>query len=201
MTFANLEGQYAILTLRTAGLPFFVVYTKPVGDGNDEASWYRSRHVFWSDIDASAYVGQTVMMYWGNDPGRLCRPPSHPVYGRLRDHRRSSATPEEILFGNISTSTSYPAGTYEFVISDLAYQYNSIVYQSQLASPPSSEAPATPDDAFIRIDGVNDYISLGGTGAILDYTASWTVACEIVEMPSNTTDSKFMTLFRSVTTV
>jgi hypothetical protein len=78
-----------------------------------------------------------------------------------------------------------------------ATSFNSADVQFTLSAPTASDAPATLDEAFVRMDGVNDYISLSGTGSILDYTASWTVACEIVEMPSNTTDSKFMPFFRS----
>ena len=143
------------------------------------------------------YVGQTVMLYWGNDPGDFVGIPRIQCAIDPFTTVGPQNGAEKVLFGNLSTSTGYPAGTYEMVVSDLAYEYNSIVYQSQLASPPSSSAPATPDDAFIRMDGVNDYISLGGTGSIMDYTATWTVACEIVELPNNVSDSKFMTFWRS----
>ena len=198
MTMTNFTGQYAVIDLRTASAPFFVVYTKPTGDGNDAASWYRSRLVYWADTDLTSYVGQTVFLHWGVDTGDF---PSLPRVECTLDSYTSvgpQAATEELLFANISTSTSYPAGTFEFVISALGYEINSTDVQYTLSAPSTTgDAPATLDEAFVRLDGVNDYISLSGTGSILDYTSSWTVACEIVEMPSNTTDAKFMPFFRS----
>ncbi len=198
MTLANFTAQYAVIDLRTPSAPFFVVYTKPTGDGSDAGSWYRSRLVYWADMDMTPYVGQTVFLHWGVDTGDF---PTLPRVACSLDTYTTvgpQAAAEEILFANLSTSTSYPAGTFEFVVSDLGYEFNSTDIQYTLSAPSATgDAPATLDEAFIRMDGVNDYISLSGTGSILDYTSSWTVACEIVEMPSNTTDSKFMTFFRS----
>jgi hypothetical protein len=147
--------------------------------------------------DITPYIGQTVMLYWGTDTGDFVGVP------RIECTQDSFSTvglgeaSEEVMFGALSTSTSYPAATYEFVVSNLSYEYNNTVFSYDLSSPPSAEAPATPDDAFVRMDGVNDYISLSGTGQIMDYTSTWTLACEIVELPTVTTDAKFMTLFRS----
>lgn len=200
MTLANFTSQYAVVDVRAAGSPFFVVYTKPTGSG-DAASWYKSRLVYSPAdpyMDLTAYVGQTVFMHWGVDTGDF---PSLPRVECTLDSFASNGTQdaaEELLFANISTSSSYPAGHYEFVVSELGYEFNSSDVQFTLSAPSATgDAPATLDEAFIRMDGVNDYISLSGTGAILDYTASWTVACEIVEMPPSTSDSKFMTFFRS----
>lgn len=198
MTKVNLDGMYAVVDVRAAGSPFFSVYTKPTGSG-DAASWYKSRFTYAPvNYDLTAYVGQTVLLYWGTDPG------DHAGLPRVEAVLDSFSTvgpqsgAEEVLFAALSTSTSYPAGTYDFVVSNVAYEYNNIVSQFLLSAPSTGGAEeATPDDAFVRMDGVNDYISLSGTGAILDYTASWSVACELVELPSITTDAKFMTLFRS----
>ena len=199
-TLTNFTAQYAVVDVRASGSPFFVVYTKPTGSG-DAASWYKSRLVYAPAspyMDLTAYVGQTVFLYWGVDTNDF---PTLPRVECTLD-TFSSAGPqdaaEEILFANVSTSTGYSAGHYEFVISDLGYEYNNSDVQFILSAPaPTGGAPATLDDAFIRMDGVNDYISLDGTGSIMDYTATWTVACEIVELPSVTTDNKFMTLWRS----
>ena len=200
MTLGNFTSQYAVVDVRASGSPFFVVYTKPTGTG-DAASWFKSRLVYAPAdpyMDLTAYVGQTVFLHWGVDTGDF---PSLPRVECTLDSFSSVGTQapaEEVLFANISTSTGYAAGHYEFVVSDLGYELNSADVQFTLSAPaPTGSAPATLDEAFIRVDGVNDYISLSGTGSILDYTASWTVACEIVEMPTNTTDNKFMPFFRS----
>ena len=198
MTLANLSSQYAVVDVRAAGAPYFVVYTKPVGDGSDAAVSYRSAKVYGpAGYDLTAYVGQTIFLHWGVDTGDF---PSLPRVECALDASASVGpqdSAEEILVANISTDTGYGAGHYEFVMSDLGYDFNNADVQFTLSAPTASDAPATLDEAFVRLDGVNDYISLSGTGSILDYTSSWTVACEIVEMPSNTTDSKFMPFFRS----
>ena len=200
MTYANLDGMYAIVDVRAGGSPYFTVYTAPTGSG-DAGGWYKSRLNFAPAspyMDLTAYIGQTVMLYWGTDPGDFVGLPRVECTLDAFSSNGPQDGSETVMFGALSTSSSYPAGHYEFVVSDVAYQYNSIVYQSSLSAPSSTgDAPATLDEAFIRMDGVNDYISLSGTGSILDYTSSWTVACEIVEMPSNTTDGKFMPFFRS----
>jgi len=198
MTLSNLTAQYAVVDVRAAGAPYFIVYTKPAGDGSDAAPWYRSRKVYApAGYDLTSYVGQTVFMHWGVDTGDF---PSLPRVECTLDSF-STVGPqdvtEEVLVGNISTSTSYPAGTYDFVVSDLGYEFNTADVQYTLSAPTASDAPATLDEAFVRMDGVNDYISLDGTGSIMDYTATWTVGLEIVELPSVTTDNKFMTLWRS----
>tara|TARA_B100001059_G_scaffold195210_1_gene199642 strand:- start:1051 stop:2592 length:1542 start_codon:yes stop_codon:yes gene_type:complete len=198
MTLANLTAQYAVVDVRAAGAPYFIVYTKPAGDGSDAALSYRSAKVYGpAGYDLTSYVGQTVFLHWGVDTGDF------PTLPRVECTLDASASlgpqddQEEVLVANLSTDYGYAAGYYEFVVSDLGYEFNTADVQYSLSAPTASDAPATLDEAFVRMDGVNDYISLSGTGSILDYTASWTVACEIVEMPSNTTDAKFMPFFRS----
>ena len=200
MVKVNLNSMYAVVDVRAAGAPFFSVYTKPTGSG-DAAFWYKSRFTYAPvNYDLTAYVGQTILLYWGEDPGDQIGLTRVECVLDTFSSVGSQNGAEEVMFGALSTSTSYPAGTYDFVVSNVAYEYNNIVNQFLLSSPNTgggTTATATLDDAFIRMDGVNDYISLSGTGAIMDYTASWSVACEIVELPSITTDAKFMTLFRS----
>ena len=198
MSLGGLNGMYALVNVRAGGSPYFSVYTRPTGSG-DAGGWYKSRLTYapLPSYDITPYTGQTVLLYWGNDPGDFIGVPRIECTLDSFSSNGVGAGSEEVMFGALSTSTSYPAGTYEFVVSNLAYEYNNTVFSYELSSPPPAAGVSTPDDAFIRMDGVNDYISLSGTGGILDYTGTWTVACEIVEMPSITTDSKFMTFFRS----
>jgi hypothetical protein len=183
--------------VRAGGSPYFSIYTKPTGHG-DAGGWYKSRVTYAPvNYDISAYIGQTILLYWGDDPGDYIGTPRVQCVLDPFSTNGTGGASEEVMFGALSTSSSYPAGTYDFVVSNLAYEYNNTTFAFGLSSPPPAAGVATPDDAFIRMDGVNDYLSLGGTGAILDYSATWTVACEIVELPSITTDAKFMTIFRS----
>ena len=198
MTLTNFTSQYAVVDVRAAGAPYFVVYTKPTGTG-DAASWFKSRKVYAPvGLDLTPYIGQIIFLHWGVDTGDF---PTLPRVECTLDATTSVGpqdAAEEILFANLSTSTGYAAGHYEFVVSDLGFEFNNSDVQYTLSAPAvTGGAPATLDEAFIRMDGVNDYISLDGTGSIMDYTATWTVGLEIVELPSVTTDNKFMTLWRS----
>ena len=197
-TLTNFTAQYAVIDVRAAGAPFFVVYTKPTGTG-DAASWYKSRKVYSvPGLDLTSYIGQTVFLYWGVDTGDF---PTLPRVECTLDATTSVGpqdAAEELLFANISTSTGYSAGHYEFVISDLGYEYNNSDVQFILSAPIASDSGAgTLDDAFVRLDGVNDFVSLTGTGSTLDYTATWTIGLEIVELPSVTTDNTFWCFARS----
>lgn len=197
MNLGSLNGMYALVDVRAGGSPYFSIYTKPTGSG-DAGGWYKSRVTYAPvNYDISAHVGSTILLYWGDDPGDFVGVPRVECVPDAFSNVGTGGASEEVMLGALSTSSSYPAGTYDFVVSNLAYEYNNTTFAFGLSSPPPAAGVSTPDDAFVRMDGVNDYISLSGTGGILDYTGTWTVACEIVEMPSTTTDSKFMTFFRS----
>ena len=198
LTAGSLEGQYAIVDVRAEGAPYFVVYTKPTGTG-DAAPWFKSRKVYSpAGLDLTAYIGSTIMLYWGTDPGDFIGVPRVECTLDTFSSVGPQADAEEVLFANISTSTGYSAGHYDFVVSDVAYTAESVVYQYQLSAPAAAEAaPATLDDAYIALDGVNDFVQLSGTGSTLDYTATWTIGLEIVELPSITTDNTFWCFARS----
>ena len=199
MSLQYLQSQWALIDVRAGGAPFFVIYTRPQGDGQDAATWFRSRLVYAvPGYDISGNIGETIVYYWGQNP------PPFPGLTRVEATLDTFSTvgpqgdDEEILFGNISTSTGYPAGTYEFVIGSAAFKYAGKTDQYQFSAAASTpDAPTPPDDAYIELDGVNDYISLSGTGNALDYSSTWTLGFEMGSLPTNLSDSKFMTLFRS----
>lgn len=182
MTKGNLDGQYAIVDVRADGAPFFVVYTKPTGTG-DAQPWYKSRYVYSpAGLDLSAYVGQQIFLYWGNDPGDFINLPRVQCTLDTFSSEGPQAAGEEILFGNISTSTGYGAGAYEFVISELAFDYGGNVFGYDLSSA-GALAPAAGDTHYVTLDGVNDYISLTGAGSCMDLSAgaTWTLGFTVEE--------------------
>ena len=197
-TLGGTNGMYAIVDVRASGAPFFSVYTKPTGSG-DAGGWYKSRLTYSpASLDLTAYIGQTVMLYWGNDPGDFISLPRIECTLDPFSSNGPQDSAEEVMFGALSTSTGYGAGHYDFVVSDVAYEAEGVVFQYQLSAPAAAESsPATLDDAYIALDGVNDYISLSGTGSVLDFTATWTIGLEIVDLPSNTTDGSFWCFARS----
>ncbi len=201
MTADSVTNQFAIVDVRAGGSPYFIVYTAPEGAG-DAAAWFRSRTVYAPvGYDLSAYIGQTVMLYWGDDPQES---PSLPRVECVRDSFSSvgpEAGEEQVLFANISTSTSYPAGTYEFVVEQLGVTVASVEQISSLSafSGVAAETPSVDysDTHYIELDGVNDQITVLGTGMdALDYTSTWSVGIEI-ESVSAVNDSSYTTLFAS----
>lgn len=200
ITSANLDGQYALVEVRAGGAPYFVYYTAPTGDGNDAASWYRSRLVYApTGYDLTAYIGQTIVLYWGTEPTSLGGFPTVECTLDTFSTVGPQGATENLLFGNLSTSSGYPAGTYDFLVKSLSYiaDGNNMTYLTVAAPAGGGDAPATLDDAYVTLDGVNDFIELTGTGSVLDFSATWTIGLEIVELPSNTTDGSFMCIARS----
>lgn len=176
MTKGNLDGQYAVVDVRAGGAPYFVVYTQPTGTG-DAAPWFKSRYVYSpAGLDLTAYIGQTIFLYWGNDPGDFITLPRVECTLDTFSTVGPQDSAEEILFGNISTSTGYGAGTYEFVIAELAFDYGGNVFGYDLSSA-GALAPAAGDTHYVTLDGVNDYIDLTGTGNCFDLSAGaeWTL--------------------------
>ena len=176
MTLTNFTAQYAVIDVRAGGAPFFVVYTKPTGTG-DAGGWYKSRLVYSvPGLDLSDHIGSTIFLHWGVDTGDF------PTLTRVEctlDTFSSNGPQdagEEVMFANISTSTGYGAGHYEFVISNLGYEYNTSDVQFILSSV-GALAPAAGDTHYVTLDGVNDYINLTGTGNCFDLSAGaeWTL--------------------------
>lgn len=178
----DLDGMHAVVNVRAAGAPFFVVYTKPTGTG-DATVWYKSRYVYIvPSLDLSAYIGQTVYLYWGVDDGDF------PLLPRVQCTLDPVTTEgpqdpgEEVLFGNISTSTGYAAGHYEFVVNEMGFVLDGIGTSYDLSSV-GALAPVVGDTHYVTLDGVNDYISLTGCGSCMDLSAgaTWTLGFTVEE--------------------
>lgn len=201
MTVASLEKQYAVITLRSATeIPYFTVYTKPLGGGQDYASWYRSRINYYTNSDQSAYIGQRVLLYYGdNDPNVF---PTLPRIQLFKDNSTSvgpQAPAEEVLFGGLSTSTGYPKGTYDFVVTQLGYINSNRKTDFLLTNSSTPAVAATPEYSnthYITLDATNDYIDLDGSGSTLDYTGNWGIGIELEDV-STIQDNSFIVLARS----
>ena len=204
MNLTSLTNQWAVVDVRAEGSPHFVVYTLPEGDGNDYTPWYRSRRVYSPTIglDLTAYIGQTIMLYWGEEPEE------DPLLPRVECTIDAFATvgvqgaDEVVTTAALSTSTGYAAGNYEFVVSELGYTFSGAEQVSALTAFPTvaEEAPSLEysDTHYIHLDAVNDYLSLTGTfnapSPASDTT--WAIGFEI-ESVSSVNDSTYTTMFSS----
>ena len=199
MTYGTLDRLFAVVTFRSVDqIPFFSVYSARENDGQD-ASWYRSRKTFANYGDHSALIGQQVLLHVGDDSNIF---PSLPRIELTLD-TFSSAGPqdpnEDILFGALSTSTSYPAGTYEFVVEKVGYVNSDNRMDYELQANPA-DVPVTTleyaDTHYIHLDATNDYLDLSGTGNALNYLENWSLGISFEDL-STIQDNTFIVLYRS----
>ena len=129
------DGIYMVIDIKTQGsMPYWTVYTKPEGDGND-ASWYRSR-INYSDEAASAALtpGRYLFHSSNFDPTGiepdLTRVPL-PVGFNTVGPQGSS---EELWLMALSTSSNYPAGTNDFLVEKVGIQINDNIQGIELAA-------------------------------------------------------------------
>ena len=119
-TLTTLTGGYAIIDIKAAGVCYFNVYTKRKNDGQDY-SWYRSRRTYLTYNAFDNYVGQQVVVYWGTNPDIY---PTLPRVEMTLDPFTTfglQEADEEIFLSALNTSSSYPAGTYNFNARTLGY--------------------------------------------------------------------------------
>ena len=108
--------------VNTSSAPFIVVYTKPLGDGNDSfPGFYKSRIAYSLTASAKILVGEHVNLYWGNKP-------------HLNNNSRyihldgltvlNTADPEEEI-GFITVHSDSAAGIdTQILVSDVGYSLN-----------------------------------------------------------------------------
>jgi len=120
MTLESLTSGYALIDVRAGGSPFFTIYTQAQGDGQDSAIWFRSRQTYIAP-DLTSYIGETILLWWGDDPGVFDNVTQVEASLEAFSSIGPQAADEDLLFGAFSTSTNYPEGTYEFVVSNLGF--------------------------------------------------------------------------------
>ena len=204
MTLETLTTAYAVINLRSAQeLPYFTLYTKPYGDVDDAASWYRSRINYTTNANHASLIGQQALIYFGeNDPNVF------PTLARIPLSKDASTSvgpqldQEEILFGALSTSSGYAKNTYNFLVNTMGYINNRyrtdfLLTTSSISS--AASGAATPEYAnthYITLDATNDYLDLDGSGSTLDYTGNWGIGIELEDV-STIQDNSFIVLARS----
>ena len=126
MTLGGLNGMYAIANLYNPQEFYFQVYTKRKNDGQD-ASWYRSRVTYLTTGQFAQYVGQRVLVYWGEEPNVSVDLPRVKMEVEAFTTVGLQEADEEIFLGSLSTSTNYPEDTYKFTINAVGYQSDGVL--------------------------------------------------------------------------
>ncbi len=197
-TTTNVTGNFAVVNLRSGTAPYFVFYTQRQFNGGDAASWYRSRYVYITYADLSANIGDDVLIYWGDDPGILPLLPRVELTLDSFSSNGPQGAGEIVMFGALSTSTNYPAGTYDFVVNQIGNVINNetstyLLINQEAGSP---IANGYSDTHYVTLDATNDYIELTTPGVEIDFNKSWTVAISI-DSVSPINDSSYITLLKS----
>ena len=120
MNLQTLTSMYAVVTIYKEREFHFSVYTKRQNDGSDY-SWYRSRVNYETTTAFDGLIGETVMVYWGEEPtahSNLKR--VEIAYDPTFSNGLQEST-EDVLFAAISTDSSAAAYEYDFTIQNLGY--------------------------------------------------------------------------------
>jgi len=204
------EGVYMVIEIKTEGsMPYWTVYTKPQGDGNDE-SWFRSRINYIDEAASAALPAGRYLFHTSNfDPSGI-EPDlprlSLPVGSGTVGPQDSS---EELWLMSLSTSSNYPAGTNDFLVEKVGVQVNGSIGGIELAA--VDTRPVYTDFFLGSYDSPEDYPSNGDQGQwIIDSTdntmlvwdtdgGSWVATGSGAEAPSSSVaDYPFQYVYSSL---
>lgn len=123
VTLAELENLYCTATVdtytNTTSVPFFVIYTKMQGDGQDGGSWYRSKITYSIASTAQVTLGMRTQFSIHSNPE-----PSFP-FEHVVCNQTTVVGPndpsEEILTMSVQSDSGAPVGT-KILISYVGYK-------------------------------------------------------------------------------
>tara|TARA_R110002096_G_scaffold334431_2_gene528196 strand:+ start:1405 stop:2016 length:612 start_codon:yes stop_codon:yes gene_type:complete len=123
VTLAELENLYCIASVdtysTTASVPFFVIYTKMQGDGQDGGSWYRSKITYSIATNAQITLGMRTQFSIHSNPL-----PSYPLEHVVCNQTTvvgPNDPSEEILTMSVQSDSAAPVGT-KILVSYIGYK-------------------------------------------------------------------------------
>ncbi len=159
----DLNGFYAVVTPKnTTSEPYFSVYTKAEGDGNDQ-SWYRSRVTYYDQTNLQTMVAGTQYLIHNNASASVLDAIDQTLPRiSLGIDAFTTVGPqgasEELFLMALSTSSNYPAGTNEFTVEKIGYVIGDHQQEFSLSAPPTTGA-----STFDQTPGTIDF-QLEATG-------------------------------------
>lgn len=162
MPLSSIKGMYAVIRPVAAMQPYFNLYTQRQFDGQDAGTFFRSRITYNTNNVLDAYVGEPVLLYWGEDPDVYTNFPHVEMTKEAFSSVGPQAPSEEVSTGTLSTSSNSTVGLYEFTISNLGYLYGDeridhiLVAVTEAANNLSFESGVTEDT-------LTNTVKLGGT--------------------------------------
>jgi hypothetical protein len=112
---------WAVVTLYKTRLPFLTLYTVKQNDGQDAASWYRSRISY---VGSNPTSPGTYLLHVGADPGVFPGLPRIPLSREGFSARGPEGSNEVVMTAVISTDSSASANTVELVCPRVAFGDN-----------------------------------------------------------------------------
>lgn len=121
-TMSQLDSVFFNLRLySTTSLPWITVYTKPLGDGQDAQSWYRSRFNYSTNAGIKQSNSDYVFYIKGKPNTSLIKSfelTQNASNGPLQDS-------EEILYITLQTNSAVNAGDVEFTVKNFGFSIDS----------------------------------------------------------------------------
>ncbi|WGL30637.1 hypothetical protein SCRES2_gp98 [Synechococcus phage S-CRES2] len=152
---------YAVITPKnTTSEPYFSIYTKVEGDGEDQ-SWYRSRVTYYDQTNLQTMVAGTQYLVHGATINGALLDSVDTLLPRISLGKDAATTAgpqgasEELFLMALSTSSNYPAGTNEFTVEKIGYVIGDHQQEFSLSAPPTTGASTfdvTPSDLDFELE-------------------------------------------------
>ena len=144
-TYGDFGGAYMVVDIRTVGSNlYWSLYTRPQLDGDDQASWYRSRVNYENASTMQAATAGRYLVHTSN----LNVTGIEPTLPRISLPIESVTTvgpqagTEELYLMALSTSSGLPAATNEFVVEKVAFKLGDYIQAYDLVAVPTTSAEA-----------------------------------------------------------
>lgn len=126
--YGQVSSFWAVVTVYTNKLPFLSLYTIPQGDGQDGASWYRSRVSY---VGTNPSSPGTYLLHIGADPGVYPGLERIPLTRDSYSARGPEGATEVVMTALLSTDSSASNNTVELVCPHVSFQNNSVNFRIQ----------------------------------------------------------------------
>jgi len=126
--YGQVSSFWAVVTVYTTKLPFLSLYTIPQGDGQDGASWYRSRVSY---VGTNPSSPGTYLLHIGADPGVYPGLERIPLTRDSYSARGPEGVAEVVMTALLSSDSSSSVNTVEFVCPRVSFQGNAVSFRIQ----------------------------------------------------------------------
>lgn len=126
--FGQVNNFWAVVTIYTTKLPFLSLYTLKQNDGQDAASWYRSRVSY---VGTNPAAPGTYLLHVGTDPGVFPGLQRIPLTREPVTARGPEGATEVVMTALVSTDSSASANTVELVCPHASFQANTVNFRIQ----------------------------------------------------------------------